>query len=132
MKIRFIAVVVLASLLIGSAPIGFALPAGSASSQRATSSDHSCCPGVHSHMMVEVLVRIAPTSVPCEQLPCCVKRAPGNPSALPAVSRVLRPDIEGKVLERSEPATLHDSFASAMFEMAVAPPFFVRSTVLRI
>ena len=131
MKTRFIAVVVLASLLLVSAPIGLALPAGSASSQRATSSEHSCCPGIHSSLNLS-FVRIAPASVPCEQLPCCVKRAPGNPSALPGVTRVLRPDLNGNALARTEPATPNDSFAGAVFEMAFAPPFFVRSTVLRI
>ena len=137
MKRKIIAGAVLVLFAMSSASVVSVALTASALPHKATvatkkAHDHSCCPGAHAKAGLAILAPLAFEPTPCDKLPCCVKRAPGNPSALPAANRLQRPDVEGNALARTDSTIPKESFSGAILESSFAPPLFVRSTVLRI
>lgn len=139
MKKRFIAAIVLATLAVGVAPLGFAAESRqtAATAQKRTEpgsamQDHSCCPGIHSQHLLPVVMP-SPAEVPCEQHPCCAKQAPQHESALPATNTTMRRGSERVIAAFVERQC--DDRDTAVAEPVGGIPLklkFVRSTVLRI
>lgn len=135
MKTRIIAVLIVGSLFSSSVPLAMTLSAGVAphsSRQRvSTAPDHSCCPG--SHLTLPVQLVLEPQApMPCgEQHPCCVRPGRENPASLPATTSSSIPfqQVAVAVLERSQPTVLS---AALSFDTPFSPPYSQRSTVLRI
>lgn len=139
MRTRFIAVLLLASLLCWSCPIAV----GSSSSVQpvaqgqsrhsAGMQDHSCCPGAHGKVALALVSPLAP-STPCNsEHPCCAKSGPDSPSSLPASARQSLPN-SGKV-----PVAVADrgreKQIAILAESSGGDPFrfhSARNTVLRI
>lgn len=138
MRERFIAAMVLASLVWSCVPMlammpAAAMPHASPHHAAAGTHDHSCCPGVHSQRVPPIFVKAAPGGMPCdEQHPCCARQGPENPPSLPATTRS-RPDSHAVAAivadhSRVSPARI----AVTGFGRATWQPQFERSTVLRI
>lgn len=137
MKTRLIAALVLASLAWSNVPVMWAMmPAATqtASQGAAGAHDHACCPGLHLQLVPPIFVKRGPGGMPCDdQHPCCARQGPENPSSLPAVTNISRPDSYGSTAVF--PAhTGVSSACGAVIEFGGAPPrsYFERSRVLRI
>ena len=101
--------------------------------QRDAAHDHSCCPRSHPVITPTLFLAINSTAMPCgEQLPCCVRQAPSNPSTMPVETKVIRPASERVLALITD---MHSSGHGRNIETAavnfLSPPF-ERSTVLRI
>lgn len=138
MHIRFIAVLLLASLANWNMPTSLAsslhVPKlASAAAQPRAGHDHSCCPGTHSHLSL-MFVALAPSSMPCgSHHPCCAKSAPENPPFLPAVNTVTSPGSSGvPVAVEKESLRIRSSAFPEASSRDAFEFYSVRSTVLRI
>ena len=135
---RFIAVVVLAALALGTVPFGFAsaarpVPATVEKSAESGSEarDHSCCPSVHSQFVLPVVMP-SPAEMPCEQHPCCAKQAPQHQPALPAARTTTRPGSEGVPVSVVHHDYHRTNLVSEVTGNNPRESYSVRSTVLRI
>jgi len=99
MRNRFIAVMVLASLVGSAMPLSLltavqAMAMPGTASHSSAKSDHSCCPDLHSRVASVVFLTLDPAAMPCGgQHPCCAKRAPENLPSLPATNRRRAPEF---------------------------------------
>jgi hypothetical protein len=101
--------------------------------QRDAAHDHSCCPRSHPVITPTLFLEINSTAMPCgEQLPCCVRQAPSNPSTMPVETKVIRPASERVLaLITDMPSSYHGRNIETAAVNFLSPPF-ERSTVLRI
>lgn len=101
MKNRLIAAVMLASLACWSVPGAFASATTSRTAARIAQNSssnrpgHSCCPEVHSKFVPPMFAAFTPLEPPCgDRHPCCARRGPENPAAIPATTRIERSDSQ--------------------------------------
>jgi len=95
--------------------------------------DHSCCPRSHPVITPTLFLAINSTAMPCgEQLPCCVRQAPSNPSTMPVETKAIRSASERVLaLITDMPSSGHGRNIETAAVNFLSPPF-ERSTVLRI
>ncbi len=140
MKKKIIGALVLASLSWWSVPTAFAAFSTSNRARSAPSSakskahDHDCCPGVHPRPDSPLFVAITPPAMPCgDEHPCCAKPTPDNSFSLPAVNRITRPGPETiAVTIADKDAHSRRGINPQSSRTDFSPPYFVRSTVLRV
>ena len=136
MKTRIIAVVLASSLFWSSVPLALAFSTREgvppAVHQSSAAQDHSCCPGIHLALPVQLFLRPLQEPMPCsEQHPCCARPGHENPASLPATTRGTRSFVEitVAVLECSPRPVL---LGTSRIDGSFSPPYCQRSTILRI
>lgn len=131
---RVIAALVLSSLMGWAMPSAFALGIRGPKLDRHPSKaveDHACCPKFHAQFLLPAVVPQSTPAMPCEDQPCCVKRAPENSPALPATNRT---DLGERLAPRGTPLQVPQSGNTAAVPPSAdfSTSYSALSTVLRI
>lgn len=136
---KLIAVLIVVCVSAGMIPRSEALTTTRGSSSTANPGDqeqlqmknHSCCPRMQPRVNLPVPAAFNHESVPCSEHPCCISRAPGSPSGLPAASGLHDP-VRGKVFHEKIDVGAQQRFAGKAERETSIQPSSSLNLVLRI